>query len=256
MANDFSGDSDVIALYNFENGALVTDSKNSNTLTNNNSVAADTVNFKEGAASAAFNRATNTFLDITDTNLQSDFPLKSGTSNNVFSILGWFRTLDVTRQGIINKYETIGNRRSLFLRAEAQDLTIGMGYNSGASFESLYSGTVNVIANTVWYHYMLTFNNGVWRLRVWSDSTLTYVLTVNGTAVNNISLLDVPWVIGSYRPDDGGNSFDGNIDETVFFKRVVSDADQDSIIAGTYTSGPSPANIPVLSNSYKRRRAS
>jgi hypothetical protein len=245
MANDFSGDSDVIALYNFEKGALTSDSKNSNTLTNNNSVAADLVNFKEGSASALGVRASDRFFDIADSSLQSDFPLKSGTSNTVFSILGWFRTInEAPRQGIINKYET-DSRRSLHIRYDDRDISITMGYNNGDSFEALYAGSVNAINVNAFHHYKFTFNDGSWTLRIWNDTTSAVVLDVSGTASETITLDTAPWAIGSYRPDAGGNSFDGQLDETIFFKRIVSDADQDSIIAGTYTSGGATYNEAV-----------
>lgn len=245
MANDFSGDSDVVALYNFENGALITDSKNTNTLTNVNGVTADTVNYKQGLASALCDQTPESHLSIADSSLQSDFPLKSGTSNTIFSIVSWFRaTIDDTgRMGITTKYET-DSRRSFSLVVRDMDIELTIGYNNGDSFESLYLGTTNVIDANTWYNIKATYNNGAWALRVWNDTTQTIILNTSGTATNTISLEDVPWSIGSYRPTAGGNNFEGNIDETVFFKRIVSDADHDAIIAGTYA--PAVTDIAIL----------
>jgi len=48
--NDFASDPNCKVVYRFEDGALTTDSQGSTTLTNANSVVADTVNFAEGAA--------------------------------------------------------------------------------------------------------------------------------------------------------------------------------------------------------------
>ena len=53
MANDFTNDANCKALWNFDDGALTTDSKGTNTLTNSG-VTADTVDFKEGNASGDF----------------------------------------------------------------------------------------------------------------------------------------------------------------------------------------------------------
>jgi len=76
VANIFTNDSNCKALWRFENGALTTDSKGTNTLTNNNTVVADTVNFKEGAASANLESSSSQYFSITNANLNAGFPLK------------------------------------------------------------------------------------------------------------------------------------------------------------------------------------
>ncbi len=88
MANDFSGDGDVVALYRFENGALVTDSKNSNDLTANGTISADTVNFQEGAAAADFDRVNEEYFDIADVAMSAAYPLKNGTSVETLDSMG------------------------------------------------------------------------------------------------------------------------------------------------------------------------
>ena len=57
MANDFSGDNSCKALWSFESGALTTDSKSTNTLTNNGADEEPT-NHMEGSCGAAFVSAT------------------------------------------------------------------------------------------------------------------------------------------------------------------------------------------------------
>ena len=62
MANDFSSDTDCKALWNFENGALTTDSKGGNTLSiGGNTPSADTVNYKQGAASCDFDSSNDEY---------------------------------------------------------------------------------------------------------------------------------------------------------------------------------------------------
>lgn len=238
MANDFSGDTDVIALYNFESGVLTSDSKNSNTLTDVNTAGTDTTNFKEGSASTVLDRTADEYFSIADVDMQSDFPLKAGTANTVFSLVGWFRfTEGGSRKGIVVKYET-DSRRSFTLTVEPnRSLRITQGYNDGDLFEVLYLGSDSDTVINQWYHYKVTYNSGAWTIRVWDDTGSTIIIATGGTASETISLETVPWSIGSYRPDAGGSGFDGNLDETIFFKRIVSDADQDLIIAGTYGAG-------------------
>jgi hypothetical protein len=78
MANDFSGDSNCVALYNFESGALTTDSKGTNTLTNINTVQ-ESVDSKQGSGSADFEYADAECLKIDDGDLDAGYPFKTGS---------------------------------------------------------------------------------------------------------------------------------------------------------------------------------
>jgi len=81
--NDFTYADHCIALWKFESSTLTVDSKNGQTLTNNNGVSEDTVNFKEGLCSANFNAADSEYFTILNANLLSGFPGK-GASENQF----------------------------------------------------------------------------------------------------------------------------------------------------------------------------
>ena len=76
MANDFSGDSSCKALWRFESGALTTDSKSTNTLTNNGGIE-ETTNHMEGSCAVAIASGSSQYLNIPNANLVSGFPLKS-----------------------------------------------------------------------------------------------------------------------------------------------------------------------------------
>ena len=54
VGSDFSADANCVALWRFEDGALTTDSKGTNTLTNVNTVIAKTTDFKEGISCGEF----------------------------------------------------------------------------------------------------------------------------------------------------------------------------------------------------------
>jgi len=90
MANDFSGDSDCVAVLNEDSGFLYREelSDNDAYLTEyagSGSVGTDTTNKKQGSASASFVAANTQMLYRTDANLAAGFPLKSG-GGTTFSI--------------------------------------------------------------------------------------------------------------------------------------------------------------------------
>ncbi|MBW2636922.1 MAG: hypothetical protein JRC86_05280 [Deltaproteobacteria bacterium] len=87
-------DPNVIALYRFENGALTVDSSgNGNTLTPVNTPDANTVDYKEGAASGNFIRASEEAYTVTDGNLSVKFPYKNGQTSQPFSVTCWARLI-------------------------------------------------------------------------------------------------------------------------------------------------------------------
>ena len=95
-ANDFSSCTATKAVWSVDNGALTTDSKGTNTLTDNNTVQTDTVNFKEGDAAADLELGNGEYFNITDANLDSGFPLKSGETNDDFTVCLWVKLESVS----------------------------------------------------------------------------------------------------------------------------------------------------------------
>jgi len=134
MANDFSGDSNCVALYRFESGALTTDSKGSNTLTDVNTVNENTTDESEGACCAEFIIANNEYFKRSDSDLSADFPLKSGTSNNLLSICFFVEMHASGASFIASKYETISGGRSWALAfTAANKVKFWIGYTDGNS---------------------------------------------------------------------------------------------------------------------------
>ena len=112
MANNFTGDVNCVALWNFESGALTTDSIGTNTLTDNNTVGTNASDFKEGAACADLTRANSEYFSITDADLDAGFPLKSDDSNKKISVCFWFkRRANLTNHFLFSKNDA--NKTSL-----------------------------------------------------------------------------------------------------------------------------------------------
>ena len=225
MANDFSGDANCVALWRFESGALTTDSKGTNTLTNNNAVAENAVDYKEGAGSADFEASSTQYFSITDANLDAGFPLKNGDANKKISICGWFQieTLRPDNIGLYSKWNSGSNKASLRIFVSSIGIfTVHIGYNGGASSETLYSGVTVVTGR--FYHYGFTFQDSdkTWQLVVWDDTGLTKIIDTSGIATNNINVEDAAVAIGvgyiNVAPPR--MPFDGEIDEKPVFKDI------------------------------------
>jgi len=252
-ANDFSGDANCKALWRFEDGALTTDSKGTNTLTNSGAIA-DTSRYQEGAASADFEESDPDYMTIADGDLDAGFPLKNGDATKKISVCFWFRSEllpanDNEYRVLCSKYHHTDNKRSFAIiyqksAAYGQDLILQLGHTSGNNAESLWLDRVELAVDT-WYHVGVTYQDSdkSYHIRLWDDSGSTnYDRT--GTATNNINIEDASWTIGNYSSLVAGVYHAGLIDEMVVFNDILSSAEIDQIRGGTY--GASSTNAQVI----------
>lgn len=254
MANIFTNDSNCKALWRFENGALTTDSKGTNTLTNNNTVVADTVNFKEGAASANLESSSSQYFSITNANLNAGFPLKSNDTNKIISVCCWIRMESYPTSSvgceIFAKYNFSSQRCIVLGFASGANnglIVLSIGYNSGTSFESVTHGTQLSLAT--FYHITATFNNSGYsytlRIKDTNGNTVGTDLTGNMTLdVNGISLNTYALQIGCISSSGTPLWFyDGLIDELVVFDDIITATEATQIAQGVY--GASGLTIPI-----------
>jgi hypothetical protein len=233
VANDFSGDPYCVALFKFDGNP--NDSKGSNNLTAVNSPTYDSGDKKEGTHSIVFSKASVQYCSIDDVNLDVGFPGKSGTPEQSLSICGWFKleAVDVY-QGLVCKYVTSSPKRSYGVAIGADGKARFMlGYNNGANASAIIFDTPFEAGK--WYHIKATYNatNNQMRLRIWDDNAGALLDAVKeGTAAGDMSPTDAPLQVGAY--NDGTNTMDGKTDEVVIFRDVLTDDEQDQIIAGTY----------------------
>jgi hypothetical protein len=235
LANDFTNDSNCVALWRFESGTLTTDSIGGNTLTNVNAVSNNTSSYKEGSACAEFaGGATQQHLKILDADLDSGFPLKSGDTTKKISVCAWFKSDTSTFETVFSSRDYDNLNSFSFTFHGTHNLAIG--YNNGADSEVLSSGTT--INTGTWYHVGFTFDNAdkSWKLIVWNDSTGSKVIDASGTATNNISATTAPFAIGClFNSGALSQGFDGLIDEVVVFKDILTESEIDAIRGGTYS---------------------
>ncbi|MHC4160231.1 MAG: LamG domain-containing protein [Planctomycetota bacterium] len=233
--NNFSSDANCVSVYNFESGALTTDSKGSDTLSSYGDPTADGTNYKQGAASVLLD-GTGDYYDIADTSLSSGHPLKSATGEGDWSIAYWVRPNETGTIGFLwTKYRAAsGDRSFAHLFAGGNDLLSRWGYNSGDSFNDYDTGKDRVV--NMWYHVCQTFtaSNDNLFVRVWDDDGETET-DYGPTALSNTPYWgsDMPFVIGA--DGQGGYDISANIDELVFFDDVLTPTQCTAIRQGSYS---------------------
>jgi hypothetical protein len=233
MANNFSGDANCVALWRFESGALTTDSKGTNTLAEGGTPTADTATFKEGAASVNLDPSTD-YLVITDANLNTGFPLKSGDTIKTISVCGWFRCDAVGARQIFSKYATVAGGRSftITLQVTSDRFGIRLGHTSGDSYQDIFG--MNALVTGRWYHFGVTYQDSdkAYKIRLWDDTGAALIENLSGTATNNIFVNTTQVCVGTR--SNLAEYFDGLIDEMVVFKDILTTDEIDQIRAGTY----------------------
>jgi hypothetical protein len=239
--NDFTTDTDCVALWRFENGALTTDSVGTNTLTETGSPTTDTVDYKEGAASVERDGSGGFY--ILDSSLDSGFPLKSGDSNKKISVTCWINW-DTANGATFFKDDNGKRSFAISYAASPLRVTMSIGYSSGASWEVLTHGWT--ITAGQWYHVGCTFDDSdkSYRIRIWDDNASAILGSdLTGTATNNINVEDgVLRFMGTW---GGSPTFDGHLDEVVVFKDILTTEEIDQIRGGTY--GATAGQLIIIS---------
>jgi hypothetical protein len=230
MANDFSGDAGCKALWRFESGALTADSKGTNTLTAYGTPAADTVDFKEGAACVNLVAASLQYFDITDANLDAGFPLKNGDTVKTGAFVFWFKETSVAATRNILYKGT-----SLRIYSSNGGLNIRWYYSS-----TLYETFIPpyTFSTGVWYHVTISFDGVNKIIYICIFNTATQILTlISITPVNVLYVTNANFVIGA--DTTPANYLDGRLDEMVVFNRLLTPQEclriKDGVYAGALT---------------------
>ena len=238
--NDFSSDANCVALWRFENGALTTDSKGGNTLTDHGTVGTSTTDYKEGSASADFIQGGD-YFSITDADLDAGFPFRAGdgTPGDDISLCFWMKpdVLD-SNDYIFSKYDVGLNKRTFAaLIVSSNIFSISIGYNNGDAGQAHSFGTA--MATDKWYHVGITFQNASAnassiRIRIWDDNAGALLgADYTTSSAKTINIEDAVLCIAD-REGDADRVYDGHKDELVIFKDILSVAEIDKIRAGIY----------------------
>lgn len=264
MANNFTNDSSCSAVYRFESGALTTDSKGTNTLTASSpGAASDTSTFNEGSGSTRFTRANGDFFYRLDSDLSSDFPLKSGTSNKTISVFGRFRfNTALTNDAYVvfsRSTDTGGSHRTLYCSLEGDGSSVmtaklRIGNLSGGFFEQV--SHASSLSTGTWYRILWTYKDSdkTYSIRIRNDdgTPTTLGTDLTGTSgTDGILLSSASDMMIGARGDHTATAFlyADWMDEVVIFNTVKTSTDLNNLAKGTYV-GANAFTLTASSSSY------
>lgn len=241
MANDFSEDSDCVALWRFEDGALGTDSIGGNDLTSAAAGAASSDRM-EGSYSLDLDASYNQGYNCAEADLDAAFPLQDGDTTKIISICGWFK-LDAsgTTRVILAKLDYMGDKQSVRLYYNGGDEKLKFQWGYG-NWNSVVYDLLSSVSTGVWYHFGIVIDgvNKTFFARVWNDDSESYTDT-SQTPGTEIGAVDAPFTVGCYLASTTpAAQWDGHIDELVVFKRELDADEIDEIRQGTFGDGGSP----------------
>jgi hypothetical protein len=248
MANVWTGDPNIISVWNFESGALTTDSKGTNTLTAVNTPAEDLVDYKQGTCCTSLAYASKRFFKIADASLSAGFPLKSGDAVQRISMGCWFRAASYSGSSapaIIGKGAYGGAGINLYLTA-----TTGLMQISWNGTGIAFSPAPGAPTVGVWYHIAVCIDGRArtcWA-RIYNSNTNIASTHICAAQAADLTLT-AEWRIGAFSGTDADRTFDGKIDEAFVFNRLLSEREIDAIRNGSYEYAPPSV---VSANDYTR----
>lgn len=267
MANDFSGDSDIVLVMNFETGALTTDETGNHAsgdwgnVGTPAAVADVATNIGDGGSySCDFVPNENFYID--DADLVTGFPCKLTGGSTTFSICAWVKCDDLNdHYDIVSKYHHTTDDRNFRLNIVDTSgvLQFIRGHTSGTLWDSDFCDYGTALSAGVWYHVALCYSDagdgtnpaGAYYLSVLDDTDGQELGVVKSGTDNtyNISSTDERFRIGSR---NGTAYLDGHIDELVIAKKFLSEAEIAAIRAGTFgaVGGTRPLPQRILSGPF------
>jgi hypothetical protein len=252
VANDFSGDANCLSWYKMDtfSGNTLADSQGSNPVTGNQAlisayITIDTTNKIAPGLSGSLdfdNETTNSaWCTIAFVDQGTALPGSVGV-DTTFSVVGWFRWVGENDapsgrpQPIISRWSNTSAARCwrIGITTASRSLRFLLrDTNAGGTNVAICSTTTIVSGN--WYHFNATYSSATLTatLRL-CDSSGSTLFSANATLTTALKLTNQAMEIGTAN-GQSTQVFDGNLQEIVICKDVVSDAEQDQIIAGTYT---------------------
>jgi hypothetical protein len=218
---------DLFASWSMENN--LNDGKGSADLTAvNGPIAYESSGQLAGSYSLYLDRSSTQSAYITDANLPTGFPLKSGETNREFTAIIWFEldSLD-NAQYLLGKYSTDSRRSLGILVRSLNTLQINHGKNSGAAYDVDFHGTT-LSADT---RYAVAYSSDAsnnYRMRLYNLDTAAHIGTdLTGTWDNPISISTADLYVGGRM--GSSDTLDGTV-EAWIFDAELSTADMDAVI--------------------------
>lgn len=235
--NDFPSDPSFKALWNYDDGALATDSIGSNDWTTiTGDVSADTGQKKQGDASVRFTTVASA-IEQADIELDAGFPFSNGESGTGFIGL-WVRFNSLPGEGVaaelFYKQATFNTTIVIGTRTVSGDTKFEMSTQNGVGRDTDRHGSA--LAVDTWYHVGVNMTNEgslPFLIRV-HDESGTLGSDVTGTKVGALNMAASILHIG--RNSVNGDKLDGWLDEIIVGDRILTTDEIDQIWAGTFGS--------------------
>jgi hypothetical protein len=237
FVNNFADNPNCIGLWNFETDFSA--SLGSIVFSNVAGVTISTeVPYADILGSAYFNSASNQSLEVTDSNLPNDFPLKSTNEDQLFSVCFWAYIVSTSSKPLVAKTNSTGG--GLGVIATSTDIMIQWG-------NTLIDTGIPTIVGS-WGHYAVVADVKNNRLAVSVYNVATGQTSVIGTkAAATISLPSVDLKVGNFSDDPPANALEGWISELVMFKELLSTTSIDKIQKGVYKFPTNETNVTNMS---------
>ncbi len=255
MPNDYSGDTDCVCNFRFENN--LTDQKGRVPgFTDVNTIQFTPAYKKDGLYALLLTDADNDLAYCPDANLPADFPGKNGgaAGSAIYSVSVWSRPVGTVNSDsynpIVSKYDS-GSKRTWQIQWHNSTVTPGsfefiitVGYQGVAGYAN-NTETITVqkdggglfVPNN-WYHIVATYNGPTkgWTARI-RDEAGTILVNQSGVSTNAITPADAPFILGDSFTNGSPqplSQMGQMMDDLAIWKRILSATDADKLFAGTY----------------------
>lgn len=251
-ANDFTGDSDFIALYNMESLATLRDDAIGAAdmdLNSSNAPDVDLVDFKQGVGCGVFDSSNTEAMGIDSPDTAEDMPFKRN-ANRVGTLFCWFKPADFAANIILGgRYQAVVGGRAFFMGVTTSaEVRIAIGYSVGNSVE-VHDLSQTLTVDT-WNHVAMSYDvaDDSYHIRLFNGGDST-VYDVTGTTSNTMSLQGNTFDYSIGGAGNNASHFNGRIDEFGFCKRIVVNDDIDDIRNGVYGAS-STGQMIIISDTY------
>jgi hypothetical protein len=218
---------DLFASWSMENN--LNDGKGSANLTAvNGPIAYESSGQLAGSYSLYLDRSSTQSAYITDANLPTGFPLKSGETNRELTAIIWFELDSLgNAQYLLSKYNTDSRRSLGILVRSLNTLQINHGHNSGAAYDVDFHGTTLSADTRYAVAYSLDASNN-YRMRLYNLDTAAHIGTdLTGTWDDQINISTADLYVGGRM--GSSDTLDGTV-EAWIFDAELSTADMDAAI--------------------------
>ena len=238
--NDFSGDDNCIALWQFEPSDLFADSKGTNTLLPQpgQDPTSDTVKHKEGSGSISFAKTgggtNHQRAYMASGTFDAGFPLDLGDADSKISVATWLRLSSVDDDNNFFYKKTMTGPAPGFVPVSFvlnANVTNGVSiwvYNAGWDITTFGTG----LSVNVWYHAIVTYDgiSGEYRIRVWDDTAKEFLSDdVTGTMLATGIGASGALSVGNGQAPVSTQCFTGNLDELVIFNDILTEEEMSDI---------------------------